>query len=154
MGNNLETELRQAAASTFEDLGFMFPSDEMEDGQANLEFEAASCVEFKGPFKGRLVVSISGKMMEDLASNMLGQDEPPTVQQRFDALGEMTNIICGNVLPKIAGYKEVFNIDAPQFVDSKDKCCGNDEKPSAEISLSFDEGRADVMLFTYGEIQL
>lgn len=145
--SNMETQLYQTAAWTFEELVFMFCTPELADVVEECEPEATATVSFRGPISGRLVISISGDMLPDLAANMLGQDEPPSDQEQLDALGEVANVICGNVLPKVAGSKEVFYIDAPRVVQG----AGNSDlswgDPAACVSLPLSEGRAELALF-------
>ena len=41
-----------------------------------------------------------------------------TGDQVQDALKEVINVICGNILPALAGAEAVFNISAPDILDA------------------------------------
>src|SRR5256885_12141673 len=106
MNQNLAHTLLQAAVLTFEDLGFMLPTPELDDQQKRAPLDTTVSVAFQGPYNGRLVILTCRQMLPTLAANMLGEDEA-TEQQQRDALGEVANVICGNMLPGIAGAKAV-----------------------------------------------
>ena len=145
MSNKVEKELCKAALLTFEDLGFMFPEPELEEENPLVEPEASVSVEFWGPFNGRLVVTVCGGLLPALAANMLGEEAPPSELQQYDALGEISNVICGNVLPAIAGSKAVFHIGAPQRLQNPET--PDRGSPEAKVHLALDQGRADLFLF-------
>ena len=152
MNSNLEKELYKTAVMTFEELSFMLPTPELEEQQRDAPVEAAVSVEFWGPVNGKLVLKICGGLLSTLAINMLGEEELPTEQLQRDALGEIANVICGNVLPAIAGSKDIFKLSAPQTVDSADSPDGDSaESTVAEAHIGIDEGRADVLLFMSNE---
>jgi hypothetical protein len=48
---------------------------------------------------------------------MLGEDEDTVLpeQQQHDALGELANVICGNVVQALAGPQPVFRLDSPRI---------------------------------------
>lgn len=146
--NKLQKELMSSTVMTFEDMGFFFAMPELEEKHREAGFEGASEVSFSGPFGGRLTVSLYGRMMGTLAANMMGEDEPPPIKEQQDALGEVTNVICGNVLPKVGGSREIFYISAPRYVDDADLLGKPQEGESAvQVSVPLDDGRADVTLF-------
>ena len=149
MNSNLEKALYKIAVMTFEELSFMLPTPELEEQQQDAPVEAAVSVEFWGPFNGKLVLKICGGLLSTLAINMLGEEELPTEQLQRDALGEIANVICGNVLPAIAGSKnDSFKLSAPQTVEAGDSPDGaSPEPPVAEAHIGMEQGRADVLLF-------
>lgn len=151
MRKKIEPELYKTAARTFEEVGFMLPSPEPGKNLQNAKVEAAATVAFYGPFSGKLVVKVSGGLLPALAANMLGEDDPPTEAQQHDALGEITNIICGNVLPAIAGGKEVFKLLAPQVAKIMGTTHETTKPPIAEVQMALDQGRADLLFFIDGE---
>lgn len=143
--NKLQTELMNSTVMTFEDMGFFFAMPELEDKHREAEFEGASEVNFSGP---RLTVSLYGRMMGVLAANMMGEDETPPVKEQRDALGEVTNVICGNILHKVGGSREIFYISAPRHVDYADSLGRLMKGESVvRVSVPLDDGRADVTLF-------
>jgi CheY-specific phosphatase CheX len=94
-------------------------------------------------------------MLPAIASNMLGLDEgdttPPPEQQR-DALKELTSVVCGNLLPRMAGTQAVFKIEAPQIVEPQAVEKTGGQGPLARARLILDEGRAEFALFIKGEV--
>jgi hypothetical protein len=149
--NNQEMELYRAAALTFEELGFMCPLPKIDEAQAKAEIEASAVVEFQGPFSGKLVVALRGDVLQPLAANMLGEDDVPTESQQCDALGEIANVVCGNVLPRIGGCTEVFRLGAPAtFLRSAPADCRG-ATPATHVSLPLETGLAELCLFVNGD---
>jgi CheY-specific phosphatase CheX len=146
--SKVQAELMSSAVMTFEDMGFIFAMPELEDKHREASFEGAAEVDFNGPFSGRLSISLYGRMMGELTANMMGEDEPPAVQQQRDALGEIANVICGNVLPKVGGSREIFYIGAPRYIEQVGSLNQKaDDESSVSVSVPLDDGRADVTLF-------
>jgi CheY-specific phosphatase CheX len=141
----LDNHLYHSAGHIFEDLGFLLPNLELEESQVHLPAEASVCVAFEGPFCGALVITVHGEMLNALASNMLGEDDVSD-RQRMDALGEIGNVVCGNLLPRIGGSRVVFRLQAPRLTRGPEA-----ETPSGEMmgqsQLGFDEGWAELQLF-------
>lgn len=144
-------DLRRAAALTFEELGFLLPELDLNEEQKQADTAAGVYVDFAGPFNGRVVVKIGIDLMPVLAANMLGQEEPPSLSQQRDAQGELANVICGNLLPMIAGSQAVFHIQAPQFFEGRDPDFAGGGTAMAEVQIGLDNGRADVLLYVAGQ---
>ena len=82
-----------------------------------------------------------------MPTNILSNDDP-SAQQKKDALGEIANIICGNVVPSLGGGGPEYKIESPRSLKKDDLLKEEKQKkPLAEITLNFNEGRADVKLF-------
>ena len=144
MSSDITRVLREVAASTFENLAFLFPSDELDETRYSGSADATASVRFRGPFTGRLVVRVYGGVLPSIASNMLGGDNAPADQLQRDALGEIANVICGNALPKIGSATDVFLLDAPQVSLFEIPNAGI---PTAEARIALEQGGADVLLF-------
>ncbi len=152
MSDLLNHELYRAAAMVFEELGFMLTNYELEDHQVDLPVQASVAVGFHGPLEGTLLISVYGDLLPTLAANMLGEDEA-TERQQSDALGEIANVICGNLLPALAGFKAVFKLGSPvsyvgKWEDEGTSWHACDEAARAQIGL--EDGRADVFLLING----
>ncbi len=140
----MEQALCQAAILTFEELGFVFPvSREDDDENINDEKSVSSAVSFEGEFGGTLLLQVERPVLSAIAANMLGDENEYDETMLRDVLGELTNVICGNTLPAIAGKIAVFQLAAPQISD-KTKFSAN---PSATAKLDLEEGRADILLY-------
>lgn len=145
MNSNLKMELYRAATLTFEELCFMVPSPELEEELREAPVEAEVRVAFRGPWCGKLILRARGGLLESIASNMLG-DDVQTEQQQRDALGEIANVVCGNVLPAIAGLNEEFHLDPPLRADGRAASSDETDVPAAEVHVILDQGRADLLL--------
>ncbi len=113
----LNGTLYRVAGRVLEQLALMYLVAEDETPWASAEPEHTASVAFRGPFGGRLAVAVSDGLLPELAANMLGlpDAERPTPEQCEDALKELANVICGNLLPALAGTKPVFLIEAPRL---------------------------------------
>jgi CheY-specific phosphatase CheX len=151
MKTKIEKALKDATISTFEDTCFMYLEPELEDIQKDLTLEAAAEVKYRGDFNGKLIIEARGGLSSAIAANILSNDLPGS-QQKMDALGEIANIICGNILPYLSRRGQGFKIESPSplKVDELLKE-GKQEKPLAEVTLNFSEGRADVKFFVDGD---
>lgn len=154
MSNKLQQALFRAAALTFEELGFTLLENTINERRQSAEEQAAVIVEFRGPLNGRLVLRLYGNLLPNLAANMVGKEQPPMPRLQNDALGEIANVICGNMLPEIAGFKAVFQLGAPKIVSRVE--AGSvmaHHPPAAAVCLGIEDGRADVFLFLDEEQQ-
>ena len=146
MSNMLEKELCKAAALTFEELGFICPTLKLDQQQCAAPLEAVVSVRFEGPFCGRLELKLYGNLLLTLVANMLGEDETQPECQQHDALREIANVVCGNLLPAVAGSRGVFNLGTPQVLGAA-ASSGKKESPEAEVQLGLEDGRADLLFF-------
>jgi hypothetical protein len=148
--NSLETAIYRTGAAIFEELVFLFPTAELEDAQREAPARAAAEVAFSGPLNGRLVVVACGEVLPQLAENMLGEDGSHPEQVQRDALGEVANVICGNLLPALSDTKAVFRLDAPRVsAGAGDGVTPGAAAPSAEVRIGLDGGRADLRLYLH-----
>ena len=148
MKEKCRKSLMEAAVQTFEDLGMMLLNEELTKEQREAKIEASVMVTFEGPFTGRLEVTVYGAVTKKLASNISGSEEISSDILSLDALGEIANVICGNVLPRIAGSKEIFHLTSPQSLDTvseSQKGAGLDLLADAKLGL--EDGRAEINLF-------
>ena len=102
MPESLEAVLVGATQSALEKAAFMFaepgaPESVADDGAAPV----VATVAFAGSHHGAFSLAFPARLLPVLAVNVLGDDEPPDAATQRDALGELANIICGNVLPAL-----------------------------------------------------
>jgi hypothetical protein len=109
--------LENVIRDTFETMVFMFPDDRDQPPPPE-EACRTAVVEFAGPLCGELRLSVSPEMPGPLAANMLGLEEgrSPSPEHELDALRELLNVICGNLLPLISSPREVFNVQEPYIL--------------------------------------
>jgi hypothetical protein len=139
--------LYAATAATFEALGYMFV-EPAEASSGAPDTDGIATVEFHGPFSGRVAVRLAGGVLPAMSANMLGLDGPPPPDVQRDALGELANVICGNVLPLVAGVEPTFRLAAPRHPGTWDEAVREAGEPAGTALLRVeDSGFAEVALF-------
>jgi CheY-specific phosphatase CheX len=158
MRERIDPILSRVTEEIFEKLAFMFSYPE-EGFEAEIDSPAAAPpvvteVFFKGPFSGRLVMSLSPRLLPELAGNMLGADdnEATTPDQQYDALKELINVICGNLLPKIAGKQAIFNVNTPKIIDPEGIAPTAEEILLGDTGLLVEDEKCDLRLYGIGGI--
>lgn len=115
MNQALSRKLAEVTADTLGKLAFIFafPTETVPamDGQG---LETVR-VDFNGPCCGVMELGLPASTLNEIAVNMLGagDGEPLTVEQQNDALKELANVVCGNLLPALAGDAAEFSLHAP-----------------------------------------
>jgi len=154
MREQINEILYRVASETIEKLAFVFsfPEDERDDTFQGSVVTAG--ISFTGTFSGNLIMTVSTQVLPELAANMLGIDEEETtLDQQHDSLKELINVICGNLLPAIAGEEVIFNIGAPRIITQGDSSIKEDRrKHISRVKLTFEKGQSDLLLFVEGEI--
>lgn len=158
MNQQLNDVLFSVAEETLEKLAFMFVAKDYDRNDMDYESIVAAGISFTGPFSGRLILAISTETIHELSANMLGVEEDETTpDQQDDALKETLNVICGNILPAIAGKEAVFNIGAPMIINDIEDIRKNIENadvksPASVVRMEIDGEQCDLFLFIDGEI--
>lgn len=138
MERELSSALHLAAARIFEDLCFM---TEEEGSQEDRDSARRSVmVRFSGDMDGALVVAVTDEVLHSVVENMLGDDDLSDETAR-DGLGELANVICGNLLPMIAGEQAIISLQAPEA------SLAMADPVAARSQLFFGRGDAKVELF-------
>ncbi len=110
--------LFETTQRVFEEAAFALVDepDETPEPVADAGPVLSAAVEFSGQFSGKLAISAPEEFVKILATNMLGvdEDDPDAQQKCGDALGEILNMVCGNLLPAIAGTEPEFRITEPR----------------------------------------
>jgi len=149
MSNITDHWLQQATASTFEELAFLFLEPECTEEQADVPLDAVVAVNFHGPVRGRLTLRASSVLLPAIAANMLGEEQAKFVPLQRDALGEMANVVCGNLLPRVAGAEAVFRLDAPQWLTEAESVARDGDAPLSSAIFGVEGGRVAVELFAF-----
>ncbi len=149
MNTTIANDLYKVAAEAFENTcGLLtLPPAEAQESEAAL----AGCVrvDFKGPVNGALIVQVCGPLLAVMAQHMLEEKTTPSVLAQTDALQEISNMICGNILPYAVDPQWIFYM-VPMVAGNPDQ-----RRPSpgwtlwAEARVAFEEGSMDLKL--YGE---
>ncbi len=155
MNENLDKKLCDVAESIFESLAFILPIPEPDSDGAEDAGKAVAKVQFIGAFSGALFLSVPKRMLPMIAANMLGSfdEEPPDPSQEHDALGEFLNVVCGNLLPEVAGSDAVFEVAAPEICpDGQIPEMFLDRLPAAAVSMELEGGMVELVLFTTADV--
>jgi CheY-specific phosphatase CheX len=149
MTSTTPAPLLQAATATFESLALLVARPSAGGAHARVPTPHAVSLAFAGPVRGRLVLRVSDDVRTALAGNMLGVDAPAPALQA-DALGELANVVCGNLLPALAGPAAVFRLGAPEPLaagapGSRGPRAG--ERRVADAALDVEGGRAELAVY-------
>ena len=150
MPERLNEILYRVAEEILESLAFLFPVLDEERKKTSNVFVWGASISFVGPFSGRLVMLASETILPDLVKNMLGLDagEEVSLAQQHDALMELLSIVCGNVLPVVAGKKAMFNLDVPKILSPEEyDALMKKQNPVSQVTLELENGQADFILF-------
>lgn len=147
MNSQLRSHLAWATLSTFEDLGFVLPVPQVDEAQAAIELAWAARVTFDGPVCGHLELRATNDVANELAANMLGVAEAPEESLKCDALGELANVICGNVVPSLAGPRDIFDLERPEASAYRPDRADEDEDSEVVLELGVESGRVEVALW-------
>lgn len=105
--------LRVAATLAFEEMGLLCVGSTVDSPSEPDALLAAVSVAFDGAHTGCLTLRVSDDVFRALAENMLGLEGDDAEPWRWDALGEMANVICGNALPYILGANTPLTLAPP-----------------------------------------
>ncbi|MDZ4859027.1 MAG: chemotaxis protein CheX [Candidatus Hydrogenedentes bacterium] len=117
MNAHPKSALETVFPKVLEEMAFLF-ADQSDALHARKTPGDSVCVviAFTGARSGTLEMAISTSLGREISSNLLGSEpgETPSNAAAHDALGELLNVTCGNVLTEIAGDKPVFNLGVPR----------------------------------------
>lgn len=142
----LRTALRRATTTTFEELALLVVDAVEPPAPAGSARPPCGVrVDFDGPFRGSVVLRVAEAVVDAAAANMLGISAAPDAEARRDALGELANVICGNLLPEVAGRAAVFALRAPRWIGARDAERAEGQG-CVDCALDLDEGAVHVAL--------
>ena len=98
-------------------------------------------VRFSGPATGELVMFVPGELASEIAADMLGLDPGDDGAEALihDAVGELANVLCGNVLQATEFKDQVLDLAAPEVSAGKAEVWKNLSIAPQTIGLSVDE---------------
>jgi len=134
--------LRLAAVRAFEELGLLCVDDTSGADAERAALTDGASIAFAGSRTGRLTLRVTADVLEALAENMLGEEGPHDEMIRRDALGEVANVICGNVLPAIIGTAARLALHPPERRTAMPPGIPH----ATHIALAVEAGLADVTL--------
>ncbi len=151
MSNTMALSLSQTTAATFENLAMLFPESVLTPEQKAEPLDVGVSVDFRGPLTGRLVLRASQCVLPAIAANMLGEEESRQIPLQRDALGELANVICGNILPIVAGADAVFHLAAPVVHAEDQRSSRDDDAPEARVTFGIEDGRVEAQFFVFAD---
>ena len=155
MKAQIDKTLMSTAIETIEKLAFMFSFPDEERLEAFPGPAIAAKVGFNGLFSGSLALRMSSSALTELTVNMLGLDDEAETNEemQLDAFKELLNVLCGNLLPALAGVEAEFGIDTPQVINDDGENQKIDFQQAASIvRLMFEDGHCDLVLFIDGPL--
>jgi chemotaxis protein CheY-P-specific phosphatase CheC len=145
MSEPLAVSLAAAVESTLETSAFLFPMLPDPTADEPLPAFATAEVTFEGACHGRLIVRCAAELLPMLAANMLGEDAAPAAAVQRDALGEIANVICGNVLPALEPGRRA-RLSPPVVTLEGEPHGGLPARPTATVVRDVDGLRLEAML--------
>jgi CheY-specific phosphatase CheX len=146
--------LSDVVVDTLEKLAFLFAAPLEGPAPEETRELATVRVRFSGPICGGMQLSLSRPVLAELAGNMLGADDASALSpdEQHDALRELVNVICGNLLPLIGGNNAEFHIQTP-FIPAGDASGAGEFGPTnAASNLSVESGICLVALQLDGPV--
>jgi CheY-specific phosphatase CheX len=147
--------LSGVVVDTLEKLAFLFAVPLEGPAPEDTEEVATVQVRFSGPLCGGMQLGLSRPVLAELAGNMLGADDGSalSVEVQHDALKELMNVICGNLLPVICGNNAEFSIQPPAVLAGGARAGFGEFGPIAAVSnLSVESGICRVALHLDGPV--
>lgn len=115
MNRTASLRLRRTFSDVLGDMAFIFVVDPDEtDPPPRYTLEAH--VSYAGPRRGTLRLRCDDRFAATVAGNLLGIDPDDGVAERgrIDALQELMNVVCGNVVTELYGPDELFQFGIPE----------------------------------------
>ncbi|MBN1675497.1 MAG: chemotaxis protein CheX [Kiritimatiellae bacterium] len=143
--------VRDAVATALERFSFMFseePEDEQVDpGAGDL---LRTTIVFTGPPTGKLGLAAPVRWCQELAANILGLSPEETKRDSAeDAFRELANVACGELLERLGGEEDLFDIAVPEMVVLTRSEWDELAAQRATVKLAVD----DTPLLAWAEIQ-
>jgi len=146
--------LTDVVVDTLEKLAFLFAVPLEGPAPEDTRELATVRVRFSGPLCGGMQLGLSRPLLAELAGNMLGADDGSALSadEQHDALRELINVICGNLLPVIGGGTAEFNIQTPFIPAAGASAAGEFGPANAVSNLSIESGICLVALQLDGPV--
>ena len=143
-----EAALLDAAVLTFKTFTPALPTAPLTKRPEWLAVNCCSVVTFTGTLSGSLSITMYGKALATVASNMMEQPGIPKWSVQEDVLAELSNVICGNVLPLISGKDALFDVGSPRIDDAARRTDHMRQSipPAAQVIIEIPDGCAELSL--------
>lgn len=118
-----QAQIRASFLDTIERMAFMF-GEAADSPEIPPESDILHCaMTFKGQRNGGVAIAMPAELCAELASNLLGADpgEVEDPAQNEDALKELLNVVCGQLLTALEGDVADFRLSIPAIVEADDE---------------------------------
>ncbi len=111
-----QVTLANAISEVVENLSMMVVEPPTEE--TVFDPELRGWIEFTGPVCGELSIRCREALARTLAANLLGTDQADVQTQAnsWDALAELLNVVCGNLVTSLYDPDRPFKLSTPQIV--------------------------------------
>ena len=138
MSQTKTATLREIFSDTLANLAFMFVDDEPVNPDPNEDWFQTT-IRYKGPRSGQLGLFCPRSFTTALAANLLGvnPEDRRANTQAIDAVKELMNILCGQLVTQLYGYDVLFNLSIPRcrMLDKPPCLDGPDDDNACTLSV-------------------
>lgn len=108
-------DLCRVAKEVLETIAFVFVAQPPRGGPPVAEEQMSAVVGFDGSSTGAVRLVLPTSAAREMAATMLGLDSQDSLRsgQVADAVGELANVIAGNLLRVMAGPTAIFRLSSP-----------------------------------------
>lgn len=119
MPSRSDDAILEAATRVFETAAFLnlYPNDAEEELPAP---DCAASMTFYGAARGRVTLRVNQEILVSVVENLLGEscEGEEAEGRKGDALKELLNMLCGNILTEYFGTEPIFDLSPPELVDN------------------------------------
>ena len=119
------------------------------DTELCLEFPLTAAVQYVGAWKGALILECSSHQAMLWAERLLPVDHPISRDEAHDGLGELTNVIAGNLKPLLPGG---VSLSMPAVIEGSDyRLCLLGPLDREAVTFADESGRFRVAIIRFLE---
>jgi len=139
---------------------FIMMAIEIPEPPPAVDVETIGWLDFSGPRQGRITVRCGNALASALAANLLGvsPDDAEAGAKAGDALGEVLNVLCGNLVTRVFGSQQTVHLSVPTVLPActahahRDQPGGHPEAVLEEACvLTFDDQPVEFRLYLWPE---
>jgi CheY-specific phosphatase CheX len=142
-----QADLTSVISEVIENLAMMVV--EPPESTADFHPQLHGWIEFTGPVTGKLSIRCTESLAQAVAANLLGTENMDlrTQANAWDALAELLNVICGNLITELIDSDRPFTLSVPQ-INIIQPHISNDNSTETEYSepLMDDKSQTAILL--------
>ncbi len=118
MNKTASPTLPKIFSDILSNMAFIFIANADEEEAQSANYTLQTRIFYFGACKGVLQLRCDGRFAALLAGNLLGVDaaDSSAEQKRLDALKELMNVVCGNLVTALYGTEALFDLSIPVVV--------------------------------------